>query len=96
MIGDKPNWTDRLKGVNINMMIEFAGRINLLEDKIKDLKSKENTLIADIEGLKQRLANLEYHDQVMNASGYELEDEEEIERGAQHILTDIENYGGSK
>jgi len=78
------------------MMIELANRINYLEDKLKDLKSKEETLLADIEGLKQRLSNLEYHIQVMNADGYELEDEEEIERGAQHILTDVENYGGTK
>lgn len=78
------------------MMIELANRINYLEDKLKDLKSKEETLLADIAGLKQRLGNLEYHIQVMNADGYELEDEEEIERGAQHILTDVENYGGTK
>ena len=78
------------------MMIELANRINYLEDKLKDLKSKEETLLADIEGLRQRLGNIEYHIQVMNADGYKLEDEEEIERGAQHILTDIENYGGSK
>ena len=73
------------------MMIELANRINYLEDKLKDLKSKEETLLADIEGLKQRLSNLEYHIQVMNADGYELEDEEEIERGAQHILTDVQS-----
>ena len=78
------------------MMIELANRINYLEDKLKDLKSKEETLLADIEGLKQRLGNLEYHIQVMNADGYELENEKEIESGAQHILTNIENYGGSK
>ena len=59
MIGDKPNWTDRLKGININMMIEFAGRINYLEDKLEDLKSREATLIANIEVLKHRLQELE-------------------------------------
>ena len=69
------------------MMIELANRINYLEDKLKDLKSKEETLLADIEGLKQRLGNLEYHIQAINSSGFELIDE------ADEI---VENYGGSK
>jgi len=69
------------------MMIELANRINYLEDKLKDLKSKEETLLADIEGLKQRLGNLEYHMQAINSSGFELIDE------ADEI---VENYGGSK
>jgi len=69
------------------MMIELANRINYLEDKLKDLKSREETLLADIAGLKQRLGNLEYHMQAINSSGFELIDE------ADEI---IENYGGSK
>ena len=69
------------------MMIELANRINYLEDKLKDLKSKEETLLADIAGLKQRLGNLEYHMQAINSSGFELIDE------ADEI---VENYGGSK
>jgi len=69
------------------MMIELASRINYLEDKLKDLKSKEETLLADIAGLKQRLGNLEYHMQAINSSGFELIDE------ADEI---VENYGGSK
>ena len=69
------------------MMIELANRINYLEDKLKDLKSKEKTLLADIAGLKQRLGNLEYHMQAINSSGFELIDE------ADEI---VENYGGSK
>ena len=69
------------------MMIELANRINYLEDKLKDLKSKEETLLADIEGLRQRLGNLEYHMQAINSSGFELIDE------ADEI---VENYGGSK
>jgi len=69
------------------MMIELANRINYLEDKLKDLKSREETLLADIAGLKQRLGNLEYHMQAINSGGFELIDE------ADEI---IENYGGSK
>tara|TARA_R100001086_G_scaffold83737_1_gene40963 strand:- start:658 stop:867 length:210 start_codon:yes stop_codon:yes gene_type:complete len=69
------------------MMIELANRINYLEDKLKDLKSKEETLLADIAGLKQRLGNLEYHMQAINSGGFELIDE------ADEI---VENYGGSK
>jgi len=69
------------------MMIELANRINYLEDKLKDLKSREETLLADIAGLKQRLGNLEYHMQAINSSGFELIDE------ADEI---VENYGGSK
>ena len=69
------------------MMIELANRINYLEDKLKDLKSREETLLADIAGLKQRLSNLEYHMQAINSGGFELIDE------ADEI---IENYGGSK
>jgi len=69
------------------MMIELANRINYLEDKLKDLKSREETLLADIARLKQRLGNLEYHMQAINSSGFELIDE------ADEI---IENYGGSK
>jgi len=69
------------------MMIELANSINYLEDKLKDLKSREETLLADIAGLKQRLGNLEYHMQAINSSGFELIDE------ADEI---IENYGGSK
>ena len=69
------------------MMIELANRINYLEDKLKDLKSKEETLLADIAGLKQRLGNLEYHMQAINSGGFELIDE------ADEIA---ENYGGSK
>ena len=69
------------------MMIELANRINYLEDKLKDLKSKEETLLTTIEGLKQRLGNLEYHMQAINSSGFELIDE------ADEI---VENYGGSK
>ena len=69
------------------MMIELANRINYLEDKLKDLKSREETLLADIAGLKQRLGNLEYHMQAINSGEFELIDE------ADEI---IENYGGSK
>ena len=41
------------------MMIELANRINYLEDKLKDLQSKERTLIANIDILKHRVQELE-------------------------------------
>tara|TARA_R100001530_G_C4231565_1_gene132788 strand:- start:406 stop:582 length:177 start_codon:yes stop_codon:yes gene_type:complete len=41
------------------MMIELANRINYLEDKLKDLQSKERTLIANINILKHRVQELE-------------------------------------
>ena len=66
------------------MMIELANRINYLEDKLKDLYSKERTLIANINILKRRVQDLE--DKIIP---------EHLD-GPETIYPDVENYGGSK
>ena len=61
-------------------MIELVNRVNYLDDKLKDLKSKEETLIGEIAILKMRLLQLE---DTLEISGISIDEP-------------VKNYGGSK